>query len=51
VGAELGVAGFTQATYDAAKVTIMGVPTSGRVTRTTRLAQLHAGATLRLGVG
>lgn len=50
VGAELAAAGFTQATYDAAKVTIMGVPVAGRVTRRTRLAQLRAGATLRLGV-
>jgi hypothetical protein len=50
VGGELAVVAFTRATYDAAMVTIMGIPTTGRVTRTMRLTQLRAGATLRLGV-
>lgn len=50
VGAELDVAGFTQASYAAANVTISGNPFMGRVERTTRAAQLHLGATLRLGV-
>jgi hypothetical protein len=50
VGAELDVVGFTQATYASANVTISGNPFMGRVERTTRAAQLHLGATLRLGV-
>lgn len=43
-------AGFTQATYDGAWVSLSGAPTMGRVTRTTRVAQLRVGATLRAGV-
>lgn len=50
VGGELGVAGFTHATYEPAQVTIEGEPATGRVERTTRAVQLRAGATLRLGV-
>lgn len=51
VGGELVAASFSEASYDSAMVTITGVPTVGRLTRTSRLAQLRAGATLRLGVG
>ena len=51
VGGELGAAGFTHATYDPAAVGLMGGALTGRVERTTRAAQLRAGATLRLGVG
>lgn len=43
-------AGFTQATYDGAWVSLAGAPTMGQVTRTTRVAQLRVGATLRAGV-
>jgi hypothetical protein len=50
LGGELGAAGFTRATYDPAAVGIMGSALTGRVERTTRAAQLRAGATLRLGV-
>jgi hypothetical protein len=48
--AEFAGAGFTQATYNGAMVTIMGIPATGRVTRTTRVAQLRVGATFRLGL-
>ena len=50
VGAEAIAAAFTKATYDSATVAVHGISTMGRVTRTTRIAQLRAGATLRLGV-
>ncbi|HEX8112186.1 MAG TPA: hypothetical protein VF516_30845, partial [Kofleriaceae bacterium] len=50
LGAELAAAGFTRATYRDAIVTIMGIPATGRVTRTARLSQLRAGATFRLGL-
>lgn len=50
VGVELLAAAFLRATYNPAQVTVMGVPTAGRVTRTTRLAQLRVGGTARLGV-
>jgi hypothetical protein len=50
VGAELVAAGFTQAAYDEAQVTVMGSASLGRVTRTSRLVHLHAGPTLRFGV-
>jgi hypothetical protein len=43
-------AGFASAAYDPATVMITGSPTMGRLVRTTRLAQLRAGTTLRLGV-
>jgi hypothetical protein len=51
VGGELGVAGFTHATYDPAAIGLMGSAVTGRIERTTRAAQLRGGATLRLGVG
>jgi hypothetical protein len=50
VSGELAAVGFTAARYDMAKVSVMGVPETGRVTRTSRLAQLRAGASLRLGL-
>jgi hypothetical protein len=65
-GAELGVAyglrnwldidggllgaGFSQAMYDPATVTITGSTAMGRLVRSTRVVQLRAGATFRLGV-
>jgi hypothetical protein len=48
---ELAAAGFTQATYDDARVMVQGVPASGRVSRSSRVMQLRAGGTLRLGTG
>lgn len=51
VGSEVVGAGFAQAIYDPASVTVAGSPATGHLTRTTRLVQLRAGATLRLGVG
>jgi hypothetical protein len=42
---------FTQAIYDSARVSLMGTPTTGHLARTTSIAQLRAGATLRGGVG
>jgi hypothetical protein len=50
VGLELGGAGFAQATYDPATVMISNRRHTGQIERTTRDAQLRAGATLRLGV-
>ena len=49
-GVELGAAGFARATYDPATVMISSRPHTGQIERTTREAQLRAGATLRLGV-
>jgi len=51
VGGEFAGAGFAQAIYDPATVAVTGSTTTGRLTRTTRLVQLRAGATLRFGVG
>lgn len=50
VGAELGAVSFGRATYEAANVMVHDEPVMGRVERTTRAAQLLAGAKLRLGV-
>ena len=50
VDGELVAAGFMQASYDEARVAVMGVPMTGHLTRTTRIAQLRVGATLRGGV-
>jgi hypothetical protein len=50
VGVELAAVAFAQTIYDPAEVTVLGVPETGRVTRTSRLAQLRAGGTLRFGV-
>ena len=51
VGGEVVGAAFAQAIYDPVAVTVAGSPAMGHLTRTTRLVQLRAGATLRLGVG
>jgi len=51
VGGEVVGAGFGQATYDPVSVAVTGSTAMGRLTRTTRIVQLRAGATLRLGVG
>jgi hypothetical protein len=40
VGGELGAGGFAKMAYDATQVTVMGVESSGRVTRTSRLVRL-----------
>jgi len=50
VSAELVASGCTEASYDQARVSVMGAPATGHLVRTTRLAQLRAGATLRAGV-
>ena len=46
----LVAAGFAQVTYDPATVAVTGSAATGRLVRTTRIVQLRAGATLRLGV-
>jgi len=50
IGGEIVATGFTQAIYDPATVAVVGNPVMGRLMRTTRLGQLRAGATLRLGI-
>lgn len=47
---DLVAAGFTQVMYDPATVAVTGSVATGRLIRTTRIIQLRAGATLRLGV-
>jgi len=51
VGGEVVGAAFAQAIYDPVSVAVAGSPAMGHLTRTTRLVQLRAGATLRMGVG
>jgi hypothetical protein len=50
VGAELAALTFAPARYTGATESLSGTPGMGDVERTTRLAQLRLGATLRLGV-
>ncbi|MGN6104479.1 MAG: hypothetical protein ACTHU0_05190 [Kofleriaceae bacterium] len=51
LGGELAALDLAEARYDGAMATVFGQPQSGRLSRTTRLAQLRGTATLRLGVG
>jgi hypothetical protein len=51
VGAELSAGAFGEATYEPATLPVAANPRTGTLTRRTRIAQLRALATLRLGVG
>lgn len=50
LGGELAAIATTRARYDSAIVEVGGSPTTGTLTRTTRVVQARVGATLRLGV-